>query len=183
MSFFKKRNLKISGSGTGGGYTLVEMVISIGLIALLLIVIVETAITIARSHERSGNYLEINSAAVGAFSRFSRDIRRATSIDVVNSILGASDGKIVLKMKKDDGTDDTTVFYLAENRVKEIYNGTDRGDITPTAVDISNLTFRLFTSASTTAVRVEMTASPIASSTVPAINLYGTYVLRGSYIK
>ncbi|HEY4500281.1 MAG TPA: hypothetical protein VJH25_00635 [Candidatus Paceibacterota bacterium] len=166
-----------------GGYTLVEMVISIGLVALLLIVIVETAITIARSHERARDYLEINSVAVGAFSRFSRDIRRATAIDVVNSVLGGSDGKIVLNMKRDDGTDDTTVFYLAENRVKEIYNGADRGDVTPTSIDISNLTFRLFTSASTTAVRVEMTASPRASSTVQAVNFYGTYVLRGSYVR
>ncbi|MEK7607763.1 MAG: hypothetical protein AAB484_02490 [Patescibacteria group bacterium] len=178
MTLNKKYNKKY---GYTLGYTLIEMIISIGLTTLLLLVIIETSLVIARSHDRSRDFLEINSTAMGAFSRFSRDIRRATSIDTVNSVLNASDGKIVLKMKKDDGTNDTTVFYLAENKVKETYNGTIVGDITSSSMDVSNLTFRLFQISTTTAVRIEMTVAPDASSTVPSLNFYGTYVLRGSY--
>ncbi|MDO8579245.1 MAG: prepilin-type N-terminal cleavage/methylation domain-containing protein [bacterium] len=163
------------------GYTLVEMLISIGLVALLLLVIIETSLSVAKSHERARDFLEVNSTAIGAFSRFSRDIRRATSVDVVNSTLGASQGKLVLNMKKDDGSNDVTTFYLAEERVKEEYNGTIVGDLTPGAMNVSNLTFRLFTVSSTTAMRIEMTVAPSASSTVPAVNFYSTYVLRGSY--
>ncbi len=157
------------------------MLVSIGLVTLLLMAIVETSLAVSKSHRRAGDFLEINSSAIGAFSRFSRDIRRATSVDTVNSTLGASNGKIVLNMKKSDGTNDVTTFYLAEERVKEIYNGTVVGDLTPSLMSVSNLTFRLFTVASTTAVRIEMTLAPDASSTVPATNFYGTYVLRGSY--
>ncbi len=166
------------------GYTLAEMLISIGLISLLLLVIVESTFTIAASHERARTYLEINSAAISAFSRFSRDIRRATSVDTVSSTLGASSGKIVLNMKKDDGTNDVTTFYLAGDRVRETFNGQSLGDITPGPMNVSNLTFRLFKVSTTTAVRIEMTVSPDnASSTVSALNFYGTYVLRGSYVE
>lgn len=183
MSLLQKKYLSTGENGVRRGYTLIEIVISVGLIALLLVVIIETAITVSRSREQAQGFLEMNAAAMGAFSRFSRDIRRATAVDIINSVFNASSGKIVLKMKREDGADDTTVFYLAGNRVRETYNGADRGDITPPTTDVSNLTFRLFSVASTTAVRVEMTVSPSASSTVPAVNFYGTYVLRGSYVE
>ncbi len=165
------------------GYTLIEMLISVGLISLLLLVIIETSLSVSKSQARARDFLEINSTAVGAFSRFSRDIRRANSVDTINSTLNASSGKLVLNMKKVDGTNDVTTFYLAEERVKEIYNAAVVGDLTPSAMSVSNLTFRLFTVASTTAVRIEMTIAPEASSTVPAVNFYGTYVLRGSYVE
>lgn len=165
------------------GFTLVEMVVSAALVALLLLVIINTAIVISRSHQRSRVYLDINASAVGAFSRFSRDLRRATAVDAVNSTLGASDGKIVLQMKRDDGSNDVTEFALIGERVRETFNGSIVGDLTPASMSVSNLTFRLFQVATTTGVRVEMTVAPDASSTVPALNFYGTYVLRGSYVE
>jgi len=165
------------------GYTLVEMLVVVGIATLLLLLITSSSLTISKSHDRARDFLEVNSTALGAFSRFSRDMRRATSIDIVNSVLNASNGKIVLKMKKDDGTNDVTTFYLAENKVKEDLNGAFVGDITPTSANVSNLTFRLFQIATTTAVRIEMTVESDTSSTVPTMNFYGTYVLRGSYIE
>lgn len=163
------------------GYTLTEMVVTVGLASLLLLAIIQTAFYIAKTHERSRVYLDINSAAFGAFSRFSRDIRRSTSIDTVNSTLGASSGKIVLIMKRDDGTNDTTTFYLDGSIVKEDFNGAYVGDITPPNIPISNLTFRLSTSSPVSAVRIEMTAAHDSELNIPAINFYGTYVPRGSY--
>jgi hypothetical protein len=165
-----------------GGFTAVELIISVTLATVFLLIIVETALLLAKSHERSRTYLDMNSTAFGAFSRFSRDIRRATSVDTVNSTLGASDGKLVLRMRKDDGTYDSTTFYLSENRVRELFNGDLIGDLTQADIVVSNLTFRLFQVSTTTAVRVEMTIVPeAASTTIPALNFYGTYVLRGSY--
>lgn len=167
-----------------GGYTLTEMLITTAMMGLLLLLVVETSLSIGESHKRARKYLEINASAMGAFSRFSRDIRRASSIDLINSTLNASSGKIVLLMKKTDGTNDVTTFYLDGDRVKETFNGVITGDITPGPVNISNLTFRLYEEAQTTAIRVEMTIAPDDSSlNVPAVNFYGTYVLRGSYIE
>lgn len=158
-----------------------EMIISVGLLALMLVVIVDSAMAISRSHDRSQRFLEMNGAAIGAFSTFSREIRKASSIDTVGSVLEASDGKVVLNMKKDDGTNDQTALFLQDEKVKESKNGALVGDLTPRDIDVSNLTFRLFQIASTTAVRVEMTVSPRDESSVPPMNFYGTYVLRGSY--
>jgi len=165
------------------GNTLTEMLVYTGLVTLLLLVIIQTAFAISKTSKRSRSFLDINSAAVSAFSRFSRDIRRATSIDTVQSTLGASSGKIVLNMKKSDGTNDVLTFYLSDAKVKISQNGAYVGDITPDNLAVSNLTFRKFSVASTTAIRVEMTLAPEASTTVPALNFYGTYVLRGSYIQ
>jgi type II secretory pathway pseudopilin PulG len=164
-----------------GGYSLIETLISLGLMTLLLLVIVESAFVVSKSHQRTRTFLDINATALGAFSRFSRDIRRATSVDTVNSTLGASSGKLVLKMKRDDGTYDSTTFYLDGDRVKEKFNGIDRGGITQANMSVSNLTFRQLTLGTTTAIRVEMTLAPDASTTISALNFYGTYVLRGSY--
>jgi hypothetical protein len=74
-------------------------------------------------------------------------------------------------------------MYLDGGVVKEGLNGSYVGDLTPDGIEVSNLTFRLFRLASTTAVRVEMTVAPEEKSEVPSVNFYGTYVLRGSYIQ
>lgn len=168
---------------TEKGNTLAEMIVYVGLVSLLLLVIIQTAFAISNTSKRSRSFLDINSAAVSAFSRFSRDIRRATSIDTIQSILGASSGKLVLNMRKSDGTNDVLTFFLSESKVKINQNGIYIGDITQDNLAVSNLTFRKFAVASTTAIRVEMTLAPEASTTVPALNFYGTYVLRGSYIQ
>lgn len=164
-------------------FTLVEVVVYASLVALLLLVIVEMTMSIASSSKKSGTYLDVNSAAVAAFGRFSRDIRRATAVDDIASTLDASSGRIVLQMKRTDGSNDVTSLYLDGGVVKENLNGSYVGDLTPDGIEVSNLTFRLFRVASTTAVRVEMTVAPEEKSEVPAINFYGTYVLRGSYIQ
>lgn len=169
--------------GTKGGYSLAEMVVYVGLLALLLGVIVQTSLTMSKVQKRSRAYLDINSAAITAYSKLSRDIRRATSIDEVNSTFGATGGKLVLLMKKPDGSNDSTAYYVSEAKVKVDQNGVYEGDVTQDSMAVSNLTFRKYGSGSTTAVRVEMTLAPEASTTVPALNFYGTYVLRGSYVE
>ncbi|MFA6095755.1 MAG: hypothetical protein WC767_02830 [Candidatus Paceibacterota bacterium] len=168
-------------SRTSSAFTLAEIVVSVGLTALLLLVMVETGLAVGSIRERSRTYLDINSSAVNAFSRFSRDIRRATSVDAVQSTLGASDGKLVLNLRQPDGSYNTQTFALSGGTVQSFYNGVYNGDLTPVSMEISNLTFRRFLTGSTTAMRVEMTVAPGASSSIPALNFYGTYVLRGSY--
>jgi hypothetical protein len=162
---------------------LIEVLVYAGLITLLLIVLVQMTVASGSSYKRSRAYLDINSSVLAAFGRFSRDIRRATAVDSVASTLGASSGRLSLQMKRPDGTNDVTVLYLDGDRVKTSENGSYLGDLTPDTVAVSNLTFRLFRVASTTAVRVEMTVSPEEATGVPALNFYGTYVLRGSYIQ
>lgn len=173
--------MSIRHRNTTRGFTLAEMVVSVGLVSLLLLVTIQSALTVSSIHKRSRVYLDMNSSAINAFSRFSRDIRRATSVDTVRSTLGASSGKLVLNMKKPDGSYDTSTFALSSSTVQAFYNNVYSGDLTPSTMDISNLTFRRFFTGSTTAIRVEMTVAPDASSSIPALNFYGTYVLRGSY--
>lgn len=164
------------------GYTLVELLVYASLVALLFGVVIQTAITISSVYKTSRAYLDINSAAITAFSALSRDIRRASSIDQVNSTFNSSGGKLVLLMKQPDGTNNSTAYYVANNRVEVDQNGVYSGDVTQSDLDVSDLTFRQFIQGSTTAVRIEMTVVPNASSSVPALNFYGTYVLRGSYV-
>ncbi len=172
-----------SHSGKRGGYTIAELVVYVALVALLLGVIVTTALSMSSVYKRSRAYLDINSAAITSFSKFSRDIRRATSVDLVNSSFGATPGRLVLLMKKSDGTNDSVSYYLSGGRVQTDQNGANQGDVTQSDMTVSNLTFRKFANASSTAIRIEMTLAPNASSSVPALNFYGTYVLRGSYVE
>ena len=171
------------GPSRSGGYTLVETVVYVGLVAVVLLAIVGTSYSISTSHKRAREYLDINSAAISAFSRFSRDIRRANTIDLPDSTLGASSGRLTLMMRKQDGSYDRTTFYLNADQVKVNQNGVYEGDVTQANMTVSNLTFRRFLIGTTTAMRIEMTIAPSASSTVPALNFYGTYVMRGSYLQ
>lgn len=164
-------------------FTLIEVVVYASLVACILLIIVEMTISIAGLSKRSGAYLDVNSTVVAAFGGFSREIRRATAVDEIASVLGASSGRIVLQMKKEDGSNDLTALYLEEGRVKKDVNASYVGDLTPDSIEVSNLTFRLFRLASTTAIRVEMTVAPQEESGVSAVNFYGTYVLRGSYVQ
>jgi type II secretory pathway pseudopilin PulG len=164
------------------GFTLAETIVYASLASLLMLIIIQTMVSISGTAKRSRSFLDINSAAISGFSRFSRDIRRANSVDTINSTLGASSGKLTLLMRNDNGTNDVTTFYLSDSKVKVDENGVYKGDITPESMAVSNLTFRTFTISPVTAVRVEMTIAPDASTTVPALNFYGTYVLRGSYV-
>ncbi len=166
-----------------GGYTLAELVVYVALVALLLGVIIATALSMSSVYRRSRAYLDINSAAITAFSKLSRDIRRATSIDAINSTFGASAGKLVLLMKQPDGTNDSVAYYVAHGQVELDQNGVFSGDVTQADMAVSNLTFRKFANASSTAIRIELTLAPSASTSVPALNFYGTYVLRGSYVQ
>ena len=70
-------------------------------------VIVSTALSMGAVYRRSRTYLDINSAAVTAFSRFSRDIRRASAIDLNDSVLAATPGRLTLLMKRSDDTNDS----------------------------------------------------------------------------
>lgn len=160
-----------------------EMIVYIAILSVLFIALVSMMGHISTIERRAGTFLDINSAAVTAFSRFSRDIRRATSLDTTNSTLNATPGRLELLMKKSDGTNDRVTFYLSGGVIKTDQNGVFAGNITQDSMEVSNLTFRNFSTASSTAVRVEMTVAPSASSSVPALNFYGTYVLRGSYVE
>lgn len=163
------------------GFTFAEMVVSVGLVSLLLLVTIEASLSVSAMHRRSRAYLDVNSSAVNAFSRFSRDIRRAESVNAVESTLGASNGRLVLNLRESNGSYSTQTFSLSSGTVESFYNNAYTGDLTPRSIEVSNLTFRRFLTGSTTAIRIEMTVAPDASSSVPALNFYGTYVLRGSY--
>src|SRR4051812_30022430 len=86
------------------GFSLAETIVYASLVSLLLLVIIQAALSISTTAKRSRSFLDINSAAISGFSRFSRDVRRASSVDTVNSTLGASSGKLALIMANEDGT-------------------------------------------------------------------------------
>ena len=130
-----KHMLRISNRQKGN--TLAEMLVYVGLVALLFLVIIQSAFAISKTSKRSRSFLDINSAAVSAFSRFSRDVRRATSIDTVQSTLGASSGKLVLNLRQTDGSNSTLTFYLSDAKVKIAENGTYTGDITQDNMAVS----------------------------------------------
>jgi type II secretory pathway pseudopilin PulG len=165
------------------GFTVTEAIVYIALISFLLLLIMEIAYAIADRQKESTAHFDINAAAMTAFSRFSRDTKRATDINLVRSTLSASPGNLVLQMRRPDGTNDEVSFYLDGEKVKTAFNGTYLGDLTSSDVIVSNLTFRPFTMASSSAVRIEMTVGARDLSSVPALNFYGTYVLRGSYLE
>jgi len=165
------------------GFTLVETLVYSALVVLLLFLIIESAFLVVNSYKTSRSYLDVNGTAVAAFSVLSRDIRRANIVDEINSTLGASSGRLVLLLKNDDGTHDTATFYLEDEKMKLSRNGVYIGELTQGNVAVTNLTFRLFSVASSTAIRTEMTLAPHNQPLVPALNFYGTYMLRGSYVE
>lgn len=94
------------------GFTLVELLVALTLLALVMISLIGTYITFAKHSASLGNYVEMSSDSRYALERISRDVHGA------NSITNATTSSVSLTMPSD--LDSVTVEYSYDSDAKTV---------------------------------------------------------------
>lgn len=161
------------------GYTLVEMVIYLGILSLISVVIITTLFSFVSTYRNLTALRLAENSGIYSMERISRDLLSATSIDSTNSTLGTSPG--VLTIVTSDSTNSTTTKYYVDSGVLKVdINGTYLGPLTGSGVSVTNLVFQSSNSGISKAVKIDLTLQGVSASTTKTKTYHNTVILRGS---
>lgn len=155
-----------------------EMLVYIAMLVALLAVMVQMTVTISKTHRSTKVSKNIESAAVSAMERITRDTRNAIRIDMATSTLSSNPGAVGLVFT---GTPSAVRFYSLNNRIYINEDSVNIGALTPEGVTVTNLVFRKISSGTLEALKVEMTIQGTLGDVTRTKNFYSTVVLRGTY--
>lgn len=158
------------------GFSLLEMLIYVAILAFLMVTVVATLITMTRSYSILKVSKNLNHAAIVSLERMTREIRGASSVVVGQSTLDASPGRLYLQV----GTD-TTEFYLDAGMLKVNVNGVYQGPLTTADVAINSLIFTLSTTTESEAIKIDLMMESGVNERHKREQFQSTVVLRGSY--
>ncbi len=153
------------------------MVIYVSLLSILLAVVVEMSLVVAKSYRtiKAARFME--NTAVASFERMTREVRLSQNIVSASSTLGSHPGVLFLTT----GPASTTEFYLESGVLKLKEDGVYQGPLSATGTSITNLVFRVATNTRSSAVKIEMTIEGSSGNVTRTKNFSGTAVTRGSY--
>ena len=138
------------------GFSLIEIIIYISLLAIFIGAITWSFSVIFHSYNRMKNERAVENSAMVSMDRIVREIRNSKSVDLVNTATSTPNGYLTLNNFDSYQNPGTVRFYLLDNRIYEDKNGTTLGPLTSEDTDVSSLVFRYFTSASSTGIKIEM---------------------------
>jgi len=163
------------------GFSLVEMIFYVALLALALYAVTETLLIMVRSYGSLRSTQRIEQDAGVALERMLREIRDASAVQDAGSVLGAHPGELLLTTTNASGTPRTVEFLLSNGALQLWEDGVLSGSLTGGKTSVTNLIFRKISTTRSTGVRVEMTVESGSGSRLRRENFYGTAVLRDSY--
>ncbi len=126
---------------TKKGFTLIEVLIYIGVFIFISTVIVSLIISIMDTSRRVSPVNALSRTAVSSFEAITRTIRGAEQIDVST------------------GAFDTTRFYLEDGVIKISENGVYTGPLSASDATVTALTFSVATSTKYNLVSIDITAT------------------------
>lgn len=167
-------------SRTPRGFSLVETIIYISILALVVVLFVNLLISISGSYVQIRMARKLDSAAVSSMDRMTKEMRNASSVSG-GSVLGISPGKLILNSVDSLGNPLSVSFDIRSSQPHIYLNGEDAGPLVPAGVTASRLIFRRLDSPVSQAVKIEMTLESRDGNSLRAANYYSTVILRGSY--
>ncbi|MDP2676322.1 MAG: prepilin-type N-terminal cleavage/methylation domain-containing protein [bacterium] len=164
------------------GFSLVEMIMYVGVVAVVFVVVVNMTLSVASIWNNARVKRNIITQGGSALERILYELRLANSVDAAGSVFGVSPGTVKVNtiVSPDDATPTTREFFADASALKLRENGTDTFLITD--VTITNLIFYRIENADTSeAVRVVLTIEDGNRTSKQTQTFYGAAVLRGSY--
>lgn len=159
-----------------------EMVIYLGIVAVVFVVIVNITLSVASTWSSARVKRNIIAQGGSALERILYELRLANSVDVAASILGVSPGtvKVNTVVSPADAAPVTREFFADASALKLRENGADT--FLTADVTVTNLFFYLVENADTSqAVRVVLIVEDGNGTSRQTQTFYGAAVLRGSY--
>lgn len=148
------------------GYTLVELVVYIGLVAFLSVLVVDAIASLTGIFREIRATRDIQESSLTLFDTLGRNIRGADAVSD-DSIFSATSSKLILEFK--DGIATTTKeFSLGEDGAIHLYtDGVDEGRLTGKYVSVKNFFLVEATTTTTSIVRVTVTLEDARAKTKP----------------
>lgn len=159
------------------GFTLVEMLVYVGLMVVVLVALVNMLLSMSKAYGYLKYSKHLQTSAVTSLDRMVRDIRNAVSVNVAQSTLDSSPGVLTINTTTVSGTAQTFKYYISGGAVKVVQDGADLGPLTLPDVTVNSLIFRKIETGISQAIKIELT---LTAGTRTA-NFYDTAILRGSY--
>ena len=154
------------------GYTLLETVVYIGILAVIVVLALGAILSIYQAYGKARIERQIATNGDVAMERIIREVRAATSTKA-SSVFGSHPGVLALS------TDET--FSLSGGLLRVQEGALPAQNLTSSDVTISNLIFYASTSPNSTIIRAEMTLDAGAGVFARSKKFYGSAVLRRAY--
>lgn len=165
------------------GFSLIESIIYVSILAVILVVIVNTILISIRAFSEARVTQKITAEGRTAMERMLRSVRLAHTIDTANSILATTTGTLALTTVTSpaDATEITRTYSLSSGTVM-LQDAILPRPLT-SGVEITELAFYAVSNTSTTseAVRIQMRVRDTVGRFTDEKTFYGTATLRGSY--
>lgn len=157
------------------GYSLVELLIYIGILILILLTLIGIVFSFTKSYEQLGALRATDHTGLSVLDRMSRDIHSAASVDTGNSTFGSSSGVLTLNI----GTS-TTKFYTTGGQVRVDVNGSYIGPLSVASGRVTSLIFKLITTPESQAIKIDMTVLGSVGTSTKSKNYHTTAILKNS---
>lgn len=135
--------------GAQRGFTVMEIVIYITLLALLMITIVRMLTIVVQSRGRLEAATEISSSALLVLGRIGLEVRAASTASI------SPEGYLVLE-KNENGQEFTTEFVLDSQAIRLKENGVDLGPLTENSAKVTSVSYDIVVSGESRAVRTTL---------------------------
>lgn len=161
------------------GYTFLEVLIYIAILALLTAASVTTLVAMHRALAQIRVTRVLNGASAVALERIIRTIRAAQAVDEIGSVFDATPGVLVLTGAE---SPPLTHRFFMDGSTLYLTRGSDPPvALTPPGVLVASLIFRATTTPVSRAIKVEVAVESSSGRATTTQNLYGTVILRNSY--
>jgi type II secretory pathway pseudopilin PulG len=163
------------------GFTLVELLVYIGILTLALVSIVVLLTNATKIVSRVKEVKEVRSSALLALERMDREIKKAEAVVIAESTLGETPGTLTLQSRDDAGNPREVMFELdVDDDLILYYDGSSRGSLTSEEITVEELEFYRVDNTLSEAVTLKLVLSHINTPT-KLKTFHLTAVLRGSY--
>lgn len=139
------------------GFNLLEMIVYISIMALILVVVVNTLIVMLFVGRNIKNLRMIEHSSITAFDRIVREVRDADSVDFALSQFDLNPGQLTLNTTDELGDPKIIEFVVVDDTLFYRENGNLQGPLIDSKVRITNLVFRYVLEGSERNIKVEMT--------------------------
>src|SRR3989344_1436474 len=172
------------------GYTLVEALIYLVILAFLSYAVVSSLLVMRQSFFAVRRTQSLQEAGTVVMERLVREIRLATSTNVVASTFNSSPGKLGLNSADSSDNPALVQFVLSNpaavlgvsSQIVTLQIGDALAEnLHPDYINATNLVFRLINTSHSQAVKIELTLADLRAGPVLSGEFYGTAVLRSSY--
>ena len=156
------------------GFTLIETIFYIVLLAVFSVVIINTLLVMTRSFREVAVQRDIVNAS-SIMERITREIKQASSVNTIST------NNLVLNTTDTNNESITLEFDFADGDIEILEDSSSLGNLNSDKISIDSLTFEQITSSASVAVKVSLVVSSTRDSEDRGFGFYDTLVLRGSY--